>query len=324
MTIWGLKMNDVWDGLRLGEGRRVKADGKFDFFWVVLEQNTVALILRLPEEFEHSTNMPQLKSLEVCFRHLDNTALVLRLLDATQRELFFTLCSDVVSAAEQSDDLEGAVERAIRRTRRWSFLLRGGSQKGMSIEEQRGLVGELTLLEELAAAVGSAAAIESWKGPEGASKDFEFPGLCIEVKARRGAAKPNVRISSEDQLADVAKSELLLRVYDIDSAVVPKGQTLHEIIARLQFKFAEQEDVFDRWQTLLDATGYDIEHNYSDRRWAVGLARTYVIAEGFPRIIAPLCIGVSNVAYSIALEACEQFKCEKIDYAKITGVAQNE
>ena len=316
-------MSDVWHGLRPGDGRRVSAQGKFDFFWAALEQNTSALLLRLPEGFNDNVPVPKFKSLEVGFRQLDKATLVLRLLDSTQRELFHTLCIDVVGAAEQGEDLEDAVALAIRRTRRWSFLLRSGSQNGLSVEQQRGLVGELTFLEELESELGPSAAIEAWNGPEGSSKDFEFPGLCIEVKARRGAAKPHVSISSEDQLADVAKAQLFLRVYDVDSAIVPEGLTLHELVDRLQSRFNDDQYIFERWLQLLDATGYDAANNYAERRWVVGLARTYQVVEGFPRIRVPLPIGISNVAYSIALEACEPFKCSKIQYTKLSGVTKN-
>jgi hypothetical protein len=312
-------MPDVWQNLRPGDGLRVSTEGKFDFFWAVLEQNTVAMILRLPEGVDCTLAVPKFKSLEVNFRQLDKMSLVMRLLDDTQRDLFHTLCEDVVLAAEQGQDLDDAVARAIRRTRRWSFLLRGGSQKGLSVEEQRGLVGELAFLAEIKTKLGAAAAIEAWKGPEGSPKDFEFPGLCVEVKARRGAAKPLVRISSEDQLADVDGTDLFLRVYDVDSSIAPEGQTLHDIVAYAQLQFSDDQTAFDRWQDLLDATGYDLNAEYSERRWVVGLARTYSITEDFPRIAGTMPIGVSDVGYSIDLEACEPFQCEAIDYRNIYG-----
>jgi hypothetical protein len=315
-------MNDVWRGLRPGDGRRVRAQGKFDFFWAVLEQNTAALLLRLPDGLDDSLPVPKFKSLEVGFRQLDKTTLVLRLLDSTQTELFHTLCLDVVGAAEQGEDLEDAVALAIRRTRRWSFLLRSGSQSGLSIEEQRGLIGELTFLEELVSELGPFAAIEAWKGPEGSSKDFEFPGLCIEVKSRRGASRPHVSISSEDQLADVPHAQIFLRVYDVDSAIVPDGLTLHDLVDRMQSRFADDQYTFERWLQLLEATGYDAANNYAERRWVLGLARTYEVVEGFPRIPVPLPSGIANVGYSIALETCEPFKCLKIQYANLSGVTK--
>ncbi len=315
-------MADVWQGLRSGDGRRVSTDGKFDFFWAVLEQGTVAMILRLPDGADHTLPTPKFKSLEIHFRQLDKMSFVLRLLDDSQRDLFHTLCKDVVLAAEQGHDLADAVARAVRRTRRWSFMLRGGSQQGLSIDEQRGLVGELAFLSEIEAKLGAAAAIEAWRGPEGSPKDFEFPGLCVEVKARRGAAKPLVKISSEDQLADVDGADLFLRVYDVNSSIAPEGQTLHDIVKHTQLKFSDDQTAFDRWQDLLDATGYDLDAEYSERRWVVGLTRTYSVTENFPRIAGIVPVGVSNVGYSIDLEACEPFKCEEIDYRNIYGGKQ--
>ena len=315
-------MADVWRDLRSGDGRRVSTEGKFDFFWAVLEQDTVSMILRLPEGADCTLPVPKFKSLEINFRQLDKMSLVLRLLDDSQRELFHTLCKDVVSSAEQGHDLDDAVARAIRRTRRWSFLLRGGSPKGLSVEEQRGLVGELAYLLEIEAKLGPEAAIEAWKGPEGSPKDFEFPGLCVEVKSRRGAAKPLVRISSENQLGDVAGTDLFLRVYDVDSSIAPEGQTLHDLVDYAQLQFSDNQTAFERWQDLLDATGYDPSAEYSERRWLVGLARTYAVTEGFPRISGTMPVGISDVGYSINLEACEPFKCAAIDYGNIYGGEQ--
>jgi hypothetical protein len=304
--------NDTWHGLEAGDGRRIDAAGKFDFFWAILEQNTPALILRLTENIDDTAALPKLKNIELKFRTLDRKVLALRLLDGSQRDIFHTLCLDVVYAAEQALTLPEALERAIRRTRRWNFLLRSGGKAGMSLEEQRGLVGELCYLGQLSAELGPNAAIDAWKGPEGASKDFEFPELCIEIKARRGASKPHVRISSEDQLADVAGAKLYLRVYDVDSAVLPEGESLHDYVRNAAALFENDDAAFERWQELIAATGYDDSDDYAQRRWVLGLARSFEVIEGFPRLAAPLPYGVANVAYAIALGACEPFRCVDI------------
>lgn len=312
-----MNKSDVWHGLKAGDGRRVDAAGKFDFFWALLEQNTPALILRLTNDVDDTAALPKLKNIELKFRTLDRKVLALRLLDGSQRDIFHTLCLDVVGAAEQAEAVPEALERAIRRTRRWNFLLRSGGQVGMSLEEQRGLVGELSYLRQLSSELGPDAAIDAWKGPEGASKDFEFPGLCIEIKARRGAAKPHVRISSEDQLADVAGARLFLRVFDVDSAVLPEGESLHDHVRTTAALFENDDTAYERWQDLIAATGYDEADDYVERRWVLGLARSYEVIEGFPRLAAPLPNGVANVAYAIALEACEPFRCADIPATQI-------
>ena len=113
-----------------------------------------------------------------------------------------------------------------------------------------------------------------------------------------------------------------MRVYDVNSSIAPEGQTLHDIVKHTQLKFSDDQTAFDRWQDLLDATGYDLDAEYSERRWVVGLTRTYSVTENFPRIAGIVPVGVSNVGYSIDLEACEPFKCEEIDYRNIYGGKQ--
>ena len=302
-----LNKTDVWTGLTADRGQRVEAASKFDFFWAVLENDCPALVLFLPAGVAEVENLPKLKQIEVRFRNLDKRAFVLRLLDHAQKEPFFAMCRDIFEAAEVAETVELALNRAIRRTRRWHFLLKGGNTKGLSIEEQRGLVGELTFLRELSDQIGPAAAIEAWKGPEGSSKDFEFPHCCIEVKARRGAAKPFVRISSEYQLSDVEEGSLFLRVYNVDGAVLPDGETLHGHVALTADYFDENDWAFAQWQDLIDATGYASEGDYSNRRWIVGLTRTFEVADGFPRIVEPIPEGVGSLTYAIAISACEPF-----------------
>ena len=255
--------------------------------------------------------LPKLKNLVASFRPvLGGTAFVLGLKERSQVEIFETLCRDVVEAGEAGTDRDEALSRALQRTRRWYHLLRGGKTNGLSVEEQRGLVGELAFLRDLVSAFGPDTAIEAWTGPTGSAKDFELIGSCVEVKARRVAAKPFVAISSEDQLADVEGSRLCLRVVNVASAVLPEGQSLHDHVRMTAEMFEEDGAAFEAWEETLYSTGYDPENSYDDRRWLLGAATDYEVKEGFPRISAPLAPGVENVRYSIALDACEPFKLE--------------
>ncbi|MDV4167935.1 PD-(D/E)XK motif protein [Rhodovulum sp. FJ3] len=299
--------NDPWKGLTEGNMRRVDAHGKHDFFWATVENKAPALLMGLKPETGTASDLPALKNIDVRFRTVNGKALVISLLDSTHREIFETLCRDIVEAAEGAPDQTVALDRVIRRTRRWHFLLKGGSSQGLSKEEQRGLVGELAFLREIATHVSPETAIEGWTGPEGAAKDFEFPAACIEVKARRGAAKPYVRISSEDQLSEVAGRQLFLRVYDVDSAVIPEGDNLHGHVDNTIALFDDYPHCLDVLEERLEAVGYDRGHDYEKRRWIVGASRTFEVAEGFPRITPPLTSGVHNVTYAIDLAECVHF-----------------
>ena len=121
-----MKPDDVWKGLKEGEGRRVSASGKYDFFWSLLENKSPSLLLRLTNSIDDTIKLPKLRNIDVKFRMAESKLFSIKLLDETQREIFYTLCLDVVRAAEQSPNIEAALLRAVQRTRRWNFLLRSG------------------------------------------------------------------------------------------------------------------------------------------------------------------------------------------------------
>lgn len=67
---------------------------------------------------------------------------------------------------------------------------------------------------------------------------------------------------------------------------------------------------YGAWERLLAATGFDWDHDYSDRRWTVGKRLAFRVEDGFPRISSPVATGVLNVRYSVALDACADFSIE--------------
>lgn len=222
-------------------------------------------------------------------------------------DLFETLCRDVVGAAEAAEDLQAALQRAVRRTTRWHHLLRGGG-RGLSIEEQRGLIGELALLRELVTEVGPMAAAEAWHGPEESAKDFELPGIYIECKARRSAAHPKVRISSEAQLMDIPGARLFLRVQDVDTALDGEGENLTQHVERTGALFADDLIAHDVWERRLFGTGYDPELVEANRTWHPGAVQMFEVREGFPRLVPPLPTGVEAVEYTVRLGDCADFQ----------------
>ncbi len=306
-----MNLLEPWKQLAPGDARRVSSKGKFDFFWVVLEEGMPGLMLRVPSFPEPAPGLPRLKNLVLSFRTVEGGgAFVLGLKERSQAEIFETLCLDVVSAGEATESRDDALARAIQRTRRWHHLLRGGRSGGLSMEEQRGLVGELAFLRELATELGPETAIEAWKGPTGAAKDFEFIGVCVEIKTLRSAAKPHVTISSEDQLADVEGSRVFLTVTNVASAVSPEGLSLHDHVRMTAELFEAAGDAFDAWEEAIYSTGYDPENDYDGRRWQLGSSTVFEVTEGFPRISTPLSPGVGRVRYSLSLDACAQFTFE--------------
>lgn len=308
------KEQDPWQALSPGavDARRVDPEGQHDFFWVISSKGEPGLLLRIAPGLSEPKPLPKLRNLDLKFQDVGgNRALVLLLKDAEQRELFCSLCLDIVRAAKTAANNDGALSSTVRRALRWHHLLRGGRSDLLSLEEQRGLLGELQFLRRLMDLIGSYAAIESWKGPSGSSKDFEIDGCLVEVKARRGAAKPFVQISSEDQLSDVEDCSLYLIVSAVDAAIKPDGKTLTDHVLDIEKLYAAAEpEAYRLWEVALAETGFDLDDDYSDRRWTLGKSNEFEVMGEFPRITVPLMPGVSGVKYRIALDACTPFQTE--------------
>ena len=163
--------------------------------------------------------------------------LALKLLDPGQQDIFHTLCRDIISVAAQAESEAEAVSVALMRTWRWHHLLRGGGGTLLSLEEQKGLIGELLVLERvLLPSVEASAAVTAWRGPLGSPKDFEIGRVAIEVKARRGGATPSIAITSEDQLDETGVDSLFLYVVDLDEGPedATNGLTLKDVTDRVR------------------------------------------------------------------------------------------
>lgn len=307
--------NDTpWSGLQAGklDTRRVRASAKWSWFWAVLPRADVSLLLKLTKLPEPTPELPRLKNLEIRFQTLPGgPILYIRLKDNAQLELFETLCRDVMEAGELAETEAEALDRAIGRTFRWHYLLRGGKHETLSDEAQKGLIGEIEVLKLLITTLGVTPALTAWTGPSGAPKDFELKADCIEVKARRGASQPFVKITSEYQLTDVSERRLWLGVLAVDKVHAPHGRTLTEYVGDVTAHLEQTEPyAITNWNLHLADAGFDTAHDYSAWRWIVSQPEFHVVSAGFPRIVSPVAEGVSNVTYAIALSACVPFQTD--------------
>lgn len=307
--------NDTpWSGLEAGrtDTRRVNAAARWNWFWAVMPRADVALVLRLANLPKPAPDLPQLRNLEIRFQTLPGgPILYIRLKDRAQLELFETLCRDVMAGSELAQTESEALERAIGRTFRWHYLLRGGKLEVLSEEAQKGLIGEIEVLKMLMATIGAKSALAAWTGPSGAPKDFELKADCIEVKARRGASQPYVKIASEHQLADVPDRGLWLAVLAVDKVQRPHGRTLTERVDEVkEFLERTEPSTIMEWDMRLADAGYDALHDYSAWRWIVSAPEFHTVAEGFPRIAAPVPLGVTGITYSLALSACAPWSAD--------------
>jgi hypothetical protein len=262
---------DPWNGItapsaaRLANARRVDADLPWNFFWARDIDRRCLLLLSHALESVPRGHLPQLQGIEVADVPGDErgqSLLVLKLMDSGQRDIFFRLCRDLVASTTTASSEKEAVEIALTRTWRWHHLLRGGRDGRLSAEEQKGLIGELLVLERhLLVDVTAADALAAWQGPLRAPKDFEIGRVCIEAKARRGSARPRITMSSEHQLDDMGVDVLFLHVVELDRAPAggAEGFSLTAVAKRvsdsIEAKDGDVLDLFERSSSRLASAG---------------------------------------------------------------------
>ena len=313
---------DPWSGISAPQvqasqisARRVAQATPWGLYWAVDADRNVLLILQHGATIRRSRRMPKLRGLRVEAQPADRGSderIVIRLTEPEQRDIFLRFCHDVVDATVLAQTEEQAVERFLARTWRWHRLLQGGRDKRLGDDEQRGLIGELVVLERhLLPVLGALDAVRCWTGPLGAPHDFEISRIHVEAKAK-GSATPRVTISSEHQLEAGNANRLFLHVTEVTTAAEggPDALTVTNIATRIRVGLAGRDmAAVDLFEERLGAVGFDWTDDYSDKLWMVGQEALYEVCEGFARITPAMVPGgVGNVRYTISLQDCEAFR----------------
>jgi hypothetical protein len=202
----------------------------------------------------------------------------------------------------------------------------------LSPEEQKGLIGELIVLERyLVAALSPVDAIACWRGPLGAAKDFVVGSTAVESKARSTATAALIPISSEFQLDDSGFGALFLHLSVLDAADAEDANgsavSLTDVVVRVKECIKPGGDnAVERYDALLMAAGFRYEDDYSANRWQGGERSIYQVSSSFPRLIpANLPSAVRSVKYVLAVGECVAYlvKPETLTSAIASGLHAN-
>jgi hypothetical protein len=262
--------------------------------------------------------MPVLAALVVVDRYEDQSCkwnLSLTLQDPKFTEVFLRLIDDVHARSAVASGESEAMDRVNTIFVEWRRLLKPRSAGLLSMEELRGLVGELWLvLEVFAAERGMGAALEGWLGPLGLPQDFWYPEDGYHEAKSIGPATTVVSIASESQLDAEGLQLLVLLVGNADDQA-PSAVNLRlladRVLARLSQLGVGPELLSDRLEHL----GVTLDETFYQQTWFVVSHLTcYGVGADFPAIRArDLAPGVSAVRYQLELAAIQKFKISSVD-----------
>jgi hypothetical protein len=218
---------------------------------------------------------------------------------------FAHLCQDLVDESRTVDPLNAGAF-LLTRLARWRRLLKG--ERGMSLSEVRGLLGELVVLTQCLELWSPVQVVEAWMGPLEAAQDFILPSIRIEAKAIQPDARV-VRISSADQLDH--SSPMLLAVVTLATLLSDdSGVTLHGLASTIRERLVElgEHGAMALFDGRLAAAGYSDLDPEGSLMFRVDDIRYFDVTDGFPSITrGMLPSGVAEVRYDIDLSALLPF-----------------
>jgi hypothetical protein len=229
------------------------------------------------------------------------TYLDLRCADRHYLLPFTRVVQDVASLV-----LERALEPSLAVTMvvdAWRAFWAPSDSPPLSPSEQRGLIGELVVLEALASA--GVSGVAAWSGPDQDRQDFRTSRIAIEVKTCLGRPRRHT-IASLDQLAPSADIPLYLVSLVLDVAndgPITLADVADQVLSVLP---ASENSIF---RERLAAAGFTPMHSAAYRQHAYVLDEIlcYRVDDTFPRIVRnsfanPLPSSIEGVAYTVNLE----------------------
>lgn len=327
MTMKMTKIEIIWNSLEsdttVNSGllyKRYSADILPDVFVALKSpERHRCIAFRISAKFTfEETQWNKLKDIkiETTFDEHDKSKkfLLILLLNKQHKDIFSTLCEDLIFGITDVATEQNLVEKLIERLVKWQSLFEKVGQQGLSDEAQRGLYGEVFFLRLfLNNSADKNYCIKSWLGPERSIQDFQYSNWAVEVKTTHGNNHQKIHISSERQLDDTIIEKIFLYHLSLDIRV-SYGESLNTIIDEVIVLLSDNIMASNLFKLKLLESGYYDIHKpiYEETGYTIRQENIYQVSGNFPRITESLIpIGVGDVKYSIVLSESEEWRISK-------------
>lgn len=237
--------------------------------------------------------------------------LLILLLNKQHKDIFSTLCEDLIFGVSEVSTEQSLLEKLIERLVKWQSLFEKVGKQGLTDEAQRGLYGEIYFLRFfLNNTLNKNYCIKSWLGPEKSIQDFQYSNWAVEVKTTHGNNHQKIHITSERQLDDTIIEKIFLFHLSLDVRV-GNGESLNILIDEVSELLNENTMASNLFNLKLLQSGYYELHRilYEERGYTIRQENLYRVSGNFPRITEnQIPIGVGDVKYSIVLSESEEWR----------------
>jgi hypothetical protein len=232
------------------------------------------------------------------------------LLDNDLKDIFSLFIQNILEDIQKSVSENEALTTTLNVVSKWKKLFDKINFNGLSLEQQKGLIGELLFLNyALNNGKTSGSVLNAWTGPEFEAKDFTFGSFGIEIKFT-SAKQARIKVSNERQLDAENLSELFLVLYSTEQ-VKENGFSLNSLVEQTRLKILTEveRNVFNGKLKLIGY--YDDDRDYYGKLYSLKKTFAFVVPSEFPKIIKKqLPLGIYDTSYSIEISAIESFIIE--------------
>ena len=232
------------------------------------------------------------------------------LLDNDLKDIFSLFIQNILEDIIKSITENEALTITLNVISKWKKLFDKINFSGLTIEQQKGLVGELLFINYLLKNNKTAASIlNAWTGPDFEDKDFVFGSVGVEIKLT-ASKHPKITITSERQLDTENLGKLFLILYTTEE-VKESGFSLNSLVEQTRQNISINEECifFNERLLLLGYREDDIEHY--NKMYFLKKTFSFKVSNDFPKIVkSQLPLGIYNTSYSIELSAVEKFILE--------------
>lgn len=239
--------------------------------------------------------------------------LLILLLNKQHKDIFSTLCEDLIFEVSEVSIEQTLVENLLERLAKWQSLFEKVGNQGLSDEAQRGLYGEIYFLRFfLSNNSDKNYCVKSWLGPEKSIQDFQYSNWAVEVKTTHGNNHQKIHIANERQLDDSIIEKIFLFHLSLEIRI-GNGVSLNTLIDEVLEILNESIISSNLFKLKLLEWGYYDIHRplYDERGYLIRQENIYRVAGKFPRITeSQIPIGVGDVKYSIVLSESEEWRID--------------
>lgn len=256
--------------------------------------------------------------------HPYKSFLLVELVNKDLKDIFSVLCEDLINSMAGESDEKKLIAELLNRLEKWRSLMEKAALPGLTSKEQRGLLGELYMLDKMLERLPDKNAyLLAWTGATGNPQDFQGVNWAVEVKTCLPGNHHKIQINGEGQLDARGLDFLALHQIILEKSN-SEGTSLNAIVDNIAERLKEEYSLLTRFRHLLAEAGYFDHHRslYKEPQYVIRQENSFEVKEEFPRIQPDeLRNGVDGLRYSISLSDCIQWKIsEEALFNKIQGI----